>query len=210
MADNDHEQGWYGGLYQVTTSSTLNAYPAWSNDGNYIFYESKVDGVWEIYRINTDGTGNARLTYNPSGDDWHPARHPFKPLVIFESGKPGKENIKVMDYNGENVRNITNDSARNRTPDLSGTNELITFTRYNDGEGQVFIMDMSGNGLRHITAMGGRNIHSTLSPDNKYIAFDSSGSEKIQLYIFSFEDGVIRKVIDDNAHTYSDPFFLFY
>ncbi len=198
------------GLYQVTKSSTLNAYPAWSNDGKYIFYESKVEGVWEIYRINTDGTGSARLTYNPSGDDWHPACHPFEPLVIFESGKPGKENIMVMDYNGENMRKITDDSARNRTPDLSGTNELITFTRYNDGDGQVFIMDINGNGLRRITAMGGRNIHSTLSPDNEYIAFDSSGSGVKQLYIFSFEDGVIRKVIDDNDHIYGDPFFLFY
>ncbi len=198
------------GQHQITSSGTLNAYPTWSADGKYIFYESKVDGVWEIYRINTDGTGNARLTYNPSADDWHPACHPTQPLVIFESGNPGNENIMAMDYNGQNMRNITRDTARNRTPDLSGTGELITFTRYNDGDGQVFIMDINGNNLRHITAMGGRNIHSTLSPDNKYISFDSSGGGKTQLYIFSFEDGVIRKVIDDSSHKYGDPFFLFY
>ncbi len=71
-------------------------------------------------------------------------------------------------------------------------------------------MDINGNDLRHITAMGGRNIHSTLSPDNEYIGFDSSGSGKLQLYIFSFEDGVVGKVIDDNNHNYGDPFFLFY
>ncbi len=198
------------GLHQITSSRTLNAYPTWSYDGNYIFYESKVDEVWEIYRINADGTGNVRLTYNPSGDDWHPASHPSQPLVIFESGTPGKENILIMDYNGQNKRHVTNDEARNRVPDLSGDNQTIVFTRYNSSKGQIFIMDTNGNNLTQITSMSGKNGHPAFSPDNKYICFDSDGSGKAQLHIFSFEDGQIRKVINDGSHKYKDPSFLFY
>ncbi len=198
------------GLHQITSSRTLNAYPTWSYDGNYIFYESKVDEVWEIYRINADGTGNVRLTYNPSGDDWHPASHPSQPLVIFESGTPGKENILIMDYNGQNKRHVTNDKARNRVPDLSGDNQTIVFTRYNSSKGQIFIMDTNGNNLTQITSMSGKNGHPAFSPDNKYICFDSDGSGKAQLHIFSFEDGQIRKVINDGSHKYKDPSFLFY
>ena len=35
--------------------------PTWSPDGRRTAYASKYEGVWKIYVINSDGTGEAQL-----------------------------------------------------------------------------------------------------------------------------------------------------
>ena len=78
---------------QLTNNSYRSAYPTWSHDMRYIFFEVYIDGDWELYRINSDGSGQKRLTHNSGGHDWHPSAHPFDSKVIFESGMPGHDDI---------------------------------------------------------------------------------------------------------------------
>jgi len=195
------------GLRQITTSNTLNAYPDWSHDGQYLFYESRVGDVWEVYRIGADGNNPERLTFNSESHDWHPATHPFRPLVLFESGT--KEDLKIMDYNGENVNYITKDDQRNRVPYFASDGKTIVFSKYLGGNGEIFIMDITGEVLAQITANGATNTHPIFSPDDKYIGFDSDVSGKQQVYIYSFEDGSVFNLINDTQNNYKDPCFIF-
>jgi uncharacterized repeat protein (TIGR01451 family) len=51
------------------------SHPAYSPDGTKIAYESDRDGNNEIYVMNADGSGQTRITYNPTYDgkpDWQP------------------------------------------------------------------------------------------------------------------------------------------
>ncbi|MGM0365712.1 MAG: TolB family protein [Actinomycetota bacterium] len=194
-------------LRQITTSNTLNAYPDWSHDGQYLFYESRVGDVWEVYRIGVDGSNPTRLTNSPEAHDWHPATHPFRPLVLFESGT--KEDIKIMDYNGENVHYITRDDQRNRVPYFARDGRTIVYSRYLGASGEVFIMDINGEVLAQITADGGTNTHPIFSPDDKYIGYDSNVSGKEQVYIYSFEEDSVFNVINDLDNNYKDPCFIF-
>ena len=195
------------GLRQITASNTLNAYPDWSHDGQYLFYESRVGDVWEIYRIGVDGSNPTRLTFNPEAHDWHPATHPFRPIVLYESGT--REDLKIMDYNGENVHYITRDDHRNRVPYFASDGRTIVYSRYLGAKGEVFLMNINGEVLAQITADGSTNTHPIFSPDHKYIGFDSNISGKEQVYIYSFEDGSVFNVINDLEHNYKDPCFVF-
>lgn len=195
------------GVRQVTDSNTLNAYPAWSHDGQYLFYESREGDIWEVYRIGVDGSNPQRLTFNTESHDWHPAGHPYRPLVLFESGT--KEDIKVMDYNGENVHYITKDQQRNRVPDFSPDGRTIVFSKYLGSNGEVYIMDITGEILAQITANGSTNTHPVFSPDGNYIGFDSDASGREQIYIYSFADGSIFNIFNDPGANYKDPCFLF-
>ncbi|MBN2072573.1 MAG: PD40 domain-containing protein [Actinobacteria bacterium] len=199
------------GLEQLTHSDTLNAYPSWSYDGKYIFFETRVGEDWEIGRINSDGSGFKRLTYNPDSDDWHPACHPGKPLVYFESGKNGRENISLMDFEGKNMRSVIKDGERNRTPDISSDKDLMVFSSYRStGDGEIFVSGLNGEDPEQITSLGGRNIHPALSPYGSYIAFDTDYRGKLRIYIYSFVDDSLTKLIDDDSSNYKDPDFLYY
>jgi Tol biopolymer transport system component len=44
------------------------ALPAWSPDGTCIAFSSNRDGNREIYVMNADGSGVARLTHDPAVD----------------------------------------------------------------------------------------------------------------------------------------------
>lgn len=195
------------GLRRLTSANTLSAYPAWSYDGNYIFYERREGDIWEMYRININDSKIKRLTFNTESHDWHPATHPFRPLVLFESGT--KEDIKIMDYNGENVSYITKDGNRNRVPDINRNGNIVVFSKYLGSKAEVMLMDVNGAMLAQITANGETNTHPAISPDGQYIGFDSNVSDRDQIYLYSFEDGSIINVFNDNAHNYKDPYFLY-
>jgi Tol biopolymer transport system component len=66
-----------------------------------------MDNNWEIFRINSGGNNPVRLTFNPGADDWHPVAHPFEFKILFESGSTGSEDIYFMNFDGSNVRRIS-------------------------------------------------------------------------------------------------------
>ena len=62
------EQG-AGNVRQLTdTPSIVDESPAWSPDGSQILFQSDRDGNFEIYVMNSDGSGQANLTNNAAGD----------------------------------------------------------------------------------------------------------------------------------------------
>jgi serine/threonine protein kinase len=48
--------------HDSATSDLVPASPAWSADGQWIYFPSAEDGDWDIYRIHPDGTGLQNLT----------------------------------------------------------------------------------------------------------------------------------------------------
>ncbi len=59
----------------LTNNPALDSSPSWSPDGNRIAFYSERDGNYEIYVMNTDGTGQRNLTNNPAWDSslfWSP------------------------------------------------------------------------------------------------------------------------------------------
>jgi Tol biopolymer transport system component len=65
-------------LRLLTGTGSNNDKPAYSPDGEKIAFSSNRDGQWEIYVMNSDGTGQTRLTNN-TANDWFPAWGPLNP-----------------------------------------------------------------------------------------------------------------------------------
>lgn len=63
--------------------------PAYSPDGGRIAFASHSDGNWEIYTINSDGSGLLRVTRD-AADDLDPAWSPDGKRIVFVSTRSGK------------------------------------------------------------------------------------------------------------------------
>ena len=68
-----------------------------------IAFASNRDGNYELYVMNPDGTGQARLTRNLD-TDLDPAWSPNGALIAFTTNRDGNNEIYRMDADGERRR----------------------------------------------------------------------------------------------------------
>ena len=91
--------------------------PAWSPDGRKIAFRSNRDGNWEIYVMNADGTEQVQLTNTDTLPNDFPVynRNPFwspnSRKIGFDSNRNGNYEIYVMDADGDNPTNLTQNPA---------------------------------------------------------------------------------------------------
>lgn len=138
-------------------------------DGSQFVVQSNRDGNNEIYKINSDGTGQVRLTNNAFIDNW-PKWSPDGTSIIFHSNRSGNNEIWSMDPFGGNLVNLTNSPATNdNTPEWSPDGTKIAFTRGAGSTSEIFVMDASGANPVNLTNNPGYDSIVTWSPDGNKI-----------------------------------------
>jgi len=70
----------------------------------------------EIYVMNTDGTGQKRLTDIPGNDHWPPTWSPDSTRIAFTSDGPQGSDIYAMNADGSGLTNVTGDPANAAFP----------------------------------------------------------------------------------------------
>ncbi len=200
---------WDGtGKTQITANPERNGYPAWSFDSNYIFFEMYIDGDWELYRVNSDGSSMKRLTFNPGADDWHPRGHPFEYKVLYESGTVGHEDIYIMDYNGENIKKISDFNLRKRVPSMSRDTKLIAFMGYEGNNHNIFTMDDNGENIQKLTDNPENCGHPDISPDNVFITYEGKVNGQNEIFIMNIDGSDQKQLTNIPGHDW-DPVFIY-
>jgi WD40 repeat protein len=90
------------------TGFTFDSRPRYSPDGSKIVFQSSRDGQPEIYVMNSDGSGQTRLTNNPAWDT-APAWSPDGTKILFTSLRDGPMSpaLYVMSADGSNQTRLT-------------------------------------------------------------------------------------------------------
>lgn len=189
---------------QITYNPWRSGYPAWSFDGRYIFFEAYIEGDYEIYRMNSDGSNMKRITFNPNIPDWHPYGHPFQYRVIYESGASRNEKIYMMDYDGTNIKQLSDADMRQRVPAISIDGETIVFS---DNE-SVYAININGENLQKISGNLSNSRHPDISPDNKYITFEGTVDSQLEIFIVNSDGSNLKRLTSITGSDY-DPVFLY-
>ena len=135
-----------------------------------VFY-SKRDGNLEIYRMDSDGGNQIRLTFNEAADRW-PTWSPNGQQIAFHSYRDGNAEVYVMNADGNNQRNLTRHPAFDVRPQWHPDGKRIAFMRGED-IGRIYTMDLKGDNLRLVTEaefIGDLK----WSPNGKQIALEAS------------------------------------
>lgn len=107
------------------TSGVVDSYASWSPDGKHIAFTSTQGNNSQIYVMNSDGSHIIQLTNTGNFGNGYPSWSPDGKHIVFvsdrgeiESGK-GKSDIYVMDSDGSNSIQLTNNGLYNYDPKWS-------------------------------------------------------------------------------------------
>ena len=212
--------------------------PSWSPDGTRIAFMSNRDGHvpkggglpnFEIYVMDADGGNQQNLTNSPS-DDRQPAWSPDGKRIAFTSDRDGNvhpihgwptSEIYVMDADGGNPQNLTNNPNHDFHAAWSPDGKRIVFSSERDGHfigdfeeitSEIYVMDADGGNLQRLTENRVYDCCPSWSPDGKRIAFSSYGDNHLaDIYVMDADGGNQQKLTnhprnDGNPVWYNPPF----
>jgi dipeptidyl aminopeptidase/acylaminoacyl peptidase len=147
-------------------------------NGRVVFASTRYPATnQELYSVNPDGTGLARLTWSPTGEQ-HPSWSPDGSRIAFESSAEGASSIHVIIADGADDRRVSPETYNSidTEPTWSPDGSQIAFasTRPFNDSWHIWVMNADGSGLRQLT-----NEFSTgpaWSPDGSRIAYLGSGA----------------------------------
>jgi Tol biopolymer transport system component len=181
----------------TNTSDANEETAAWSADGSKIVFDRAVDGNFDIWVMNADGSDPHQLT-SGDADDKRPEWSPNGNLIVFERVLQGNQDIFVMDTNGEGERpfldpesDLWSDSEEG-VPVWSADGDQIAFRseRGHERDFELWIVDADGLGAREITHGVATVRAPAWSPDGEEIVYSSGASGQQDLYTVVVDGGV--------------------
>ncbi|MBI4446057.1 MAG: PD40 domain-containing protein [Acidobacteria bacterium] len=171
-----------------------------SPDGTKIVFTSVRDGDLELYSMNVDGSDVRRLTHEP-GYDGGAFYSPDSRKIVFRASRPApeevgsyfqllKENlirpnrleIFVMDADGSNKRQLTQNGAANFAPFFHPSGAKVIFSsNLHDPKGRnfdLYLINLDGTGLERITYHPQFDSFPMFSPDGRKLVFASNRNAK--------------------------------
>ena len=183
-------------------------------DGKRIIFVSERDGNREIYVMDADGENPRRLTNNPN-EDWYPVWAPDGKRIAFMSLRDGHIvdaaptfEIYVMDADGGNPQNLTNDPNDDRYPSWAPDSQRIVFVSQRPGHFkskflityEIYVMDADGQNEQRLTENRQNDFYPSWSPDGERIAFEADRKgdfENPEIYVMDTDGGNQQKLTEN-------------
>jgi Tol biopolymer transport system component len=188
-------------LTRITDTPAYDAEATVSRDGEWVVFTSARDGDLEIYKMRMDGSEVIRLTDSPGYDGGpffsydgtkivYRASHPegeelsdYQRLLAQGLIRPSQLDIFVMDADGSNKVQLTDNGAANFGPYFFPDGERIIFSsNLGDPSGREFdlwTINIDGSGLEQITFSGDFDGFPMFNSDGSKLIFASNRGNEI-------------------------------
>lgn len=123
----------------------------------------------------------------------------FLSQIAFVSGREGRKEIFLMDYDGANQRKITNHNNLAITPDWSPDSERLVYTGFGKDTSDLYIINRRGGGRIKISTRVGLNVSPAFSPDGRDIAFVGSVGGNPDIYVIRDDGSNLRRLTSQNS-----------
>ena len=114
--------------------------------------------------------------------------------IAFISSRSGRKELYTADYDGSNVRQLTNDGNISVAPALSPDGRRIAYTSYLKGYADIYTLDFGGGARDRIVKFPGTNSGAAFSPSGSEIACTISRDGNPELYVVSAGGGGARRL----------------
>lgn len=166
---------------------------------------SRNDGrlVYPLTGLSSLGSTDWTVTYRVRRDD--PATSTLSGTKIaFTSDRDGNSEIYVIDQDGGNVTNLSNNVASDDRPSWSPDGLRLAFASNRDGNWEIYVMDADGANQTNLTSNGADDRYPAWSPDGSKIAFYSYRDGNWEVYSMN-ADGSSPSNLTNNSANDSYP-----
>jgi len=152
---------------RLTDSTEYQHYanPDWSPDGRQIAYSADIDDVYNIYKMDPDGTNIVQLTAGERNNN-KPAWSPDGSKIAFETNRDGNWEIYVMNADGSNLMRITDHPDDDKWPSWSPDGSRIAFQSDRDGNWEIYLMNAEGSDPIRLTENKAKDSEPAWKPVN--------------------------------------------
>ena len=111
------------------------------------------------------------------------------------TGKVGRfKELFVMDMDGSNVRQLTNDRGLAMSSSWNPAGNLLVYTSYRTRVPDLFIIDVYSRHLKQITSGGGLEIGGKFSRDGTQILASRTVGRESDIALMNLNGGVLRRI----------------
>lgn len=170
-----------------------------SPDGEWVYFQSSVEGMSHIYRCRTDGSELSNLTHTHTlgmrsygfALSWDGAR------VCFSSQGPDAVRVAVMQADGSEPRLVAPDLGYHYMATFSPDGNTLAFACPLPDGYQLMRCDLDGGNRRWLTPDLPHSFNPRFTPDGNTILFYNRDGE---LYRMDADGGQLRRLTTGNDH----------
>lgn len=121
----------------------------------------------------------------------------FETRLLFISESTGNKEIYISDYDGYNVKQITNNKSINVSPQWSPDGNRILYTSYKEGQPYLYLFELSAGVEKRISSYKGINIGARWSPLGKEIVLTLSKDGNPELYLMNIDSRELKRLTNN-------------
>ncbi len=171
-------------------------FPFVSADGTEIVYQAEMADKSGELRIFKPESQQSRLVLKTENADTTPAFSPDGTRIAFQTRLESNTEICLINGDGSNLTNLTQNAARDVSPSWSPDGGQIAFASNRDGNYgsfQLFLMNADGSDQHRIYSTNGMSFSPAWSPEGKQIIFTNDkadgGIGNFEIYKIRLETG---------------------
>jgi Tol biopolymer transport system component len=161
------------------TTTTASFSPGQTGRGQPSTYGGRL--VYPLTGISSLRSTDWTVTYRVKRDDYATSTLSGT-KIAFTSDRGGNSEIYVMDQDGANITNLSDNAASDDRPSWSPDGLRLAFASNRDGNYEIYVMDADGSNQTNLTSNATEDRYPAWSPDGSKIAF------------YSFRDGNMANV----------------
>lgn len=126
--------------------------------------------------------------------------------ICFSGGESGKKELYISDYDGANLRQLTQFGSISINPQVSPDGTKIAFMSYKDRYPYLYILDRASGNVTPLSKEVGLNSAPDWAPDGKTLALTLSKDGNSEIYLRNV-DGSNPRRLTKNTHNDTSPTF---
>ena len=115
-------------------------------------------------------------------------------LIAYQSVISGHSEIMVMEPDGQNQRQLTDNDAHDFNPGWAADAKRIAFVSTRDGNAEIYIMNVDGSDPRRLTDSPGQDTYPSMSPDGESIVFESYRDGHAEIYRMTADGTKVQRL----------------
>ena len=119
--------------------------------------------------------------------------------IVFYSGRDGNNEIYIMNADGSEQTNLTNNSASDLCPAISSNSNKIVFLSDRDGNQDIYLMNVDGTNIKRLTNFIVPIEHPSWSYDCSKIFFIKDYGNRTEIWCMNSDGSNQQRLTNNNA-----------